>query len=63
MAGQPMVMRSAGLTKAPISNVIIVWHNFVWINKKTNMTAAERIGLAKGKVRIEDIVYFDARSP
>lgn len=39
-----------------------VWHNFVWINEKTKMTAAERIGLAKGKVRIEDIVYFDARS-
>lgn len=39
-----------------------VWHNFVWVSPKSKQTAAERIGLAKGKVRIEDIVYFDARS-
>jgi transposase-like protein len=35
-----------------------VWHNFVWINKKSGRTAAEIIGLAHGKVRPQDILYF-----
>lgn len=35
-----------------------VWHNFVWINKKSGRTAAEMIGLANGKVRTQDIIYF-----
>ncbi len=35
-----------------------VWHNYVWINKKSGRTAAEVIGLAQGKVRPQDIIYF-----
>jgi hypothetical protein len=38
-----------------------VWHNYVWISPKTGKTAAETIGLAQGKIRIQDIVYFDVR--
>jgi hypothetical protein len=38
-----------------------VWHNYVWVNGKTGKTAAETLGLAKGKIRIQDIVYFDVR--
>jgi hypothetical protein len=38
-----------------------VWHNYVWVNANTGKTAAETLGLAKGKIRIQDIVYFDVR--
>ena len=38
-----------------------VWHNYVWVNPKTGKTAAEVIGLAAGKIRVQDIIYFDLR--
>jgi transposase-like protein len=38
-----------------------VWHNFVWVSPKTKKTAAEGLGLAAGKIRTQDILYFDIR--
>ena len=38
------------------------WHNFVWASPKTKKTAAERFGLAAGKIRTQDILYFDVRN-
>lgn len=38
-----------------------VWHNYVWIDSKAKKTAAEKLGMAEGKVRMQDIVYFDVR--
>ena len=37
------------------------WHNYVWVSPKTRKTAAERFGLAAGKIRTQDILYFDVR--
>jgi hypothetical protein len=37
-----------------------VWHNYVWISPKTKNTAA--LGLAAGKIRTQDILYFDSRA-
>ena len=39
-----------------------VWHNYVWVDGKAKKTAAEKLGMAEGKVRMQDIVYFDVRS-
>jgi hypothetical protein len=38
-----------------------VWHNFVWVSPKTKKTAAMQLGLAHGKIRTQDILYFDVR--
>ena len=38
-----------------------VWHNYVWVSPKTKKTAAEILGLAAGKIRTQDILYFDSR--
>jgi hypothetical protein len=38
-----------------------VWHNYVWVSPKTGKTSAEMLGLAAGKIRIQDIVYFNDR--
>ena len=38
-----------------------VWNNYVWVSPKSKKTAAERIGLAAGKIRTQDILYFDVR--
>jgi hypothetical protein len=35
-----------------------VCQNYVWIGDKTNATAAERLGLAHGKIRMQDILSF-----
>lgn len=36
------------------------WHNFVWTTEN-GQSPAERMSLSKGKVRVEDIIYFDIR--
>jgi hypothetical protein len=41
-----------------VLTIFRVWHNYVWIGEKSNATAAERIGLAQGKIRIQDILNF-----
>jgi len=41
-----------------VLTIFRVWHNYVWIGEKSNTTAAERMGLAKGKIRIQDILSF-----
>ena len=38
--------------------VFRVWHNYIWIGEKTNTTAAEKIKLAQGQIRIQDILSF-----
>jgi len=38
----------------------VYWsYSFVPKDSKDGKTPAERLGLAKGRVRVEDIVYFD----
>ncbi len=41
-----------------VLTIFRVWHNYVWISPKSNATAAERLGLAQGKIRIQDILTF-----
>ena len=41
-----------------VLTIFRVWHNYVWIGKKSNETAAERLGLAQGKIKIQDILSF-----
>ena len=38
-----------------------VYWNYCYVakNSKDGETPAQRLGLAKGRVRVEDIVYFD----
>jgi hypothetical protein len=43
---------------AKVLTIFRVWHNYVWIGEKSNATAAERLGLAQGKIRIQDILSF-----
>jgi len=31
-----------------------VWHNYVWVDAKAKKTAAEKLGMAEGKVRMQD---------
>ena len=42
-----------------VLTIFRVWHNYVWIGEKSNATAAERLGLANGKIRIQDILSFN----
>lgn len=37
-----------------------VWHNYVG-PRGTQQTPAEKLGLAKGRIRLQDILYFDVR--
>jgi hypothetical protein len=39
-------------------DIFRVWYNWCFIGED-GLTPAERLGVAKGKVRMEDIVYFD----
>lgn len=38
-------------------DIFRVWRNWVFVGKD-GRTAAERLGVARGKIRIEDIIYF-----
>ena len=42
-------------------DIFQVWHNWCFVGND-GLTAAERLGLAKEKVRIDDIVYFDLQA-
>jgi transposase-like protein len=42
-------------------DIFRVWHNWCFVGND-GLTPAERLGLAKGKVRIDDIVYFDPQA-
>ena len=44
------------LTKA--LTIFRTWQNYVWVAKKTKTTAAQKIGLAQGKIRISDILSY-----
>ena len=35
-----------------------VWHNFVWISPRSKTTAATHLGLASGKIRLQDILAY-----
>lgn len=37
------------------------WHNWLWRRPKDGRTAAERLGLAQGEVRIDHVMGFDMR--
>lgn len=45
---------------AKVLFIFQVWHNYVG-PRGTTETPAMRLGLAKGRIRMEDILYFDAR--
>jgi transposase-like protein len=34
------------------------WHNYIWVSPNTDKTAAEMLGLTKGRIRAQDIVYY-----
>lgn len=38
-----------------------VWHNWLWRSPRDGMTAAERLGLATGRVREDHILGYDVR--
>ncbi len=44
-----------------VLEIFRVWNNFIGPPKSKKPTPAQRLGLTKGKVRYEDIVYFDVR--
>jgi hypothetical protein len=44
-------------TLVKMLDIFRVWHNWVFVGRD-GKTAAERLGLARGKTRMEDIVYF-----
>jgi hypothetical protein len=44
-----------------VLTIFRVWHNFVWVSPRTKKAAAMQLGLAHGKIRIQDILYFDVR--
>jgi hypothetical protein len=44
-----------------VLEIFRVWNNFIGPPKSKKPTPAHRLGLTKGKVRYEDIVYFDVR--
>jgi hypothetical protein len=44
-----------------ILEIFRVWKNFIGPPKSKKPTPAQKLGLAKGPIRYEDIVYFDIR--
>jgi hypothetical protein len=63
---RPVAPGASGTGYAPYDPAMVgkcldifrVWYNWCFIGED-GLTPAERLGVAKGKVRMEDIVYFD----